>query len=82
MPADVTAKQFLAMTLYELETCSFIRDVAVPNTGIHLRAFLSGSRAACEEVHDNRNDGEQQEDMNQATCDVKKYEASYPQDEQ
>ena len=82
MPADVTAKQFLAMTLYDLETCSFIRDVAVPNREIHRPAFLSGSRAACEEVHDHRNDGEQQEDMNQATCDVKKHEASYPQDEQ
>jgi len=42
----------------------FIRDVAVPNREIHRPAFLSGSRAACEEVHDHRNDGEQQEDMN------------------
>jgi hypothetical protein len=82
VPADVTAKQFLAMTLCDLEACSFIRDVAVPNRKIHRPAFLNGSRAACEEVHDHRNDGEQQEDMNQATGDVKKHEASHPEDEQ
>jgi hypothetical protein len=82
VPADVTAKQFLAMTLCDLEACSFIRDVAVPNRKIHRPAFLNGSRVACEEVHDHRNDGEQQEDMNQATGDVKKHEASHPEDEQ